>query len=304
MRAALLAAKTATRIPVICQLSYSEDGRTVTGTDPQSAAILLEAMGANIIGVNCSLGPEELVPVVKTLSENCTCPISVLPNAGMPYLKDGQTVFPMGPEDFGKWGVKLLEAGAPYLGGCCGTTPEHIRHLARAVKGCSLPERKLPAKKLWLTSRSKSVCIDKNLPTRLIGERINPTGKKKCKEALLAGKTSCKTCCAASRTLVYCTSGGRYYHSKTNCSGMENASAVTLSEALVLGKQACPTCKPLSVNTSSSSAESQASDYYVYATVNGKYYHIKSNCSGMSGAQKITLKQAITLGKSACPTCS
>ncbi|MBR1695949.1 MAG: homocysteine S-methyltransferase family protein, partial [Selenomonas sp.] len=88
MRAALLAAKDACDIPVICQLSYSEDGRTVTGTDPQSAAILLDAMGADIIGVNCSLGPAELVPIVKTLAENCTCPISVLPNAGMPYLKD------------------------------------------------------------------------------------------------------------------------------------------------------------------------------------------------------------------------
>ncbi|SHK38613.1 5-methyltetrahydrofolate--homocysteine methyltransferase [Selenomonas ruminantium] len=179
MRAALLAAKAACDIPVICQLSYSEDGRTVTGTDPQSAAILLDAMGADIIGVNCSLGPEELVPIVKTLAENCTCPISVLPNAGMPYLKDGQTVFPMGPEDFGKWGVKLLAAGASYLGGCCGTTPEHIRELAKALQDMPLPERRLPAKRLWLTSRSKSVCIDHSLPTRLIGERINPTGRKK-----------------------------------------------------------------------------------------------------------------------------
>ena len=179
MRAALLAAKDACDIPIICQLSYSEDGRAVTGTDPQSAAILLDAMGADIIGVNCSLGPEELVPIVKTLAENCTCPISVLPNAGMPYLKDGQTVFPMGPEDFGKWGVKLLEAGASYLGGCCGTTPEHIRELAKAVRNLPLPERRLPAKRLWLTSRSKSVCIDRKMPTRLIGERINPTGRKK-----------------------------------------------------------------------------------------------------------------------------
>ncbi|MCR5758307.1 MAG: homocysteine S-methyltransferase family protein [Selenomonas sp.] len=179
MRAALLAAKEASDIPVICQLSYSEDGRTVTGTAPQTAAILLEAMGADIIGVNCSLGPEELVPIVKILAENCSCPISVLPNAGMPYLQDGQTVFPMGPADFGQWGKKLLEAGASYIGGCCGTTPDHIRALAQSLKEQPLPKRKLPPKRLWLTSRSKSICIDKNLPTRLIGERINPTGRKK-----------------------------------------------------------------------------------------------------------------------------
>ncbi|MDD6381861.1 homocysteine S-methyltransferase family protein [Mitsuokella sp.] len=180
MRAALLAAKDAAPdIPVICQLTYSDDGRTVTGTDPQSAAIILSAMGADIIGVNCSLGPEQLVPIVKTLSENCSCPISVQPNAGMPQLVDGETHFPMGPEDFGSWGPKLLAAGATYLGGCCGTTPAHIRALAAALAGCAEPKRTARPQRLWLASRSKSVCIDQALPTVLIGERINPTGRKK-----------------------------------------------------------------------------------------------------------------------------
>lgn len=180
MRAALLAAKDAAPgVPVICQLSYSEDGRTVTGTDPQSAAIILSALGADIIGVNCSLGPEQLVPIVKTLAENCDVPISVQPNAGMPYLENGETVFPMTPADFGKWAGKLLEAGASFLGGCCGTTPAHIQALARAVKTLSQPQRPKRPHRLWLASRSKSVCIDKDLPTVLIGERINPTGRKK-----------------------------------------------------------------------------------------------------------------------------
>ena len=180
MRAALLAAKDiAPGIPVICQLTYSDDGRTVTGTDPQSAAIILSHMGADIIGVNCSLGPEQLVPIVKTLAENCDCPISVQPNAGMPQLVDGETHFPMGPEDFGSWGPKLLAAGATYLGGCCGTTPAHIRALREALEGQPEPERRPLPKRLWLASRSKSVCIDKDLPTVLIGERINPTGRKK-----------------------------------------------------------------------------------------------------------------------------
>jgi 5-methyltetrahydrofolate--homocysteine methyltransferase len=180
MRAALLASKEAApETPVICQLSYSEDGRTVTGTDPQSAAIILDAMGADIIGVNCSLGPEQLVPVVKILAENCNVPISVQPNAGMPYLENGQTVFPMGPDDFGTWAPKLLEAGATYLGGCCGTTPAHIQALAEALKDLKEPVRQPRSGKLWLASRSRSVCIDKDLPTRLIGERINPTGRKK-----------------------------------------------------------------------------------------------------------------------------
>lgn len=180
MRAALLAAKEAApKIPVICQLSYSEDGRTVTGTDPQSAAVILAAMGADIIGVNCSLGPEQLVPIVKTLAENCQVPISVQPNAGMPYLDKGETKFPMGAVEFGTWGRKLVEAGASFLGGCCGTTPEHIKELAKNVKNLAEPVRHNIKRQLMLASRSKTVVIDKDLPTRLIGERINPTGRKK-----------------------------------------------------------------------------------------------------------------------------
>lgn len=187
MRAGLLAAKDATNLPIICQLSYSEDGRTVTGTDPQTAAITLEALGADIIGVNCSLGPKELVPIVKTLAENCSVPISVLPNAGMPRLENGRTIFPMGPEEFASWGAKLVAAGATYLGGCCGTTPAHIKALAAAVKDLPLTERKSPDNRLRLTSRSKTVIIDKDLATTLIGERINPTGRKKLAEEIKNG---------------------------------------------------------------------------------------------------------------------
>lgn len=177
MRTALLAAHDACNLPIICQLSYSEDGRTVTGTDPQSAAVILQAMGAAIIGVNCSLGPEQLVPVVKTLAQNCRVPVSVQPNAGMPYLDGGVTKFPMDAKTFGSWGVKLVEAGATYLGGCCGTTPDHIRELSSAVKNLQPAPRRFNWP-LMLASRSKTVVVDKN-STTLIGERINPTGRKK-----------------------------------------------------------------------------------------------------------------------------
>ena len=182
MRAALLAVHDACNLPVICQFSYSEDGRTVTGTDPQSAAILLEAMGASVIGVNCSLGPEQLVPIVKTLAENCSVPVSVQPNAGMPYLENGETKFPMDAVNFGRWAPKLIESGATYLGGCCGTTPDHIRELAKAIKSFKYDLTDTSQQHnnmLRLTSRSKTVTIDKSLPTVLIGERINPTGRKK-----------------------------------------------------------------------------------------------------------------------------
>ncbi|TCS81864.1 homocysteine S-methyltransferase family protein [Pectinatus cerevisiiphilus] len=188
MRAALLAAKDAAPgIPVICQMSYSEDARTVTGTDPQTAAITLEAMGADIIGANCSTGPEELLPIVKILAQNCKCPISVQPNAGMPHLINGKTIFPMHPADMGKWAPKLIEAGATFIGGCCGTTPAHIAAIKEAVSGLADPVRSPLPHRLALTSRTKTIFIGTDLPTRLIGERINPTGRKKLAAEIKAG---------------------------------------------------------------------------------------------------------------------
>ncbi len=187
MRAALLATREACTLPVICQLSYSEDGRTVTGTDPQTAAITLDALGADIIGINCSLGPEQLVPLVKILAENTDKPISVQPNAGMPHLENGRTVFPMSPADFGQWAPRLIAAGATYIGGCCGTTPAHIAAIAAAARECAEPVRAPLPRRLRLTSRSKTICIDKELPTVLIGERINPTGRKKLAAELREG---------------------------------------------------------------------------------------------------------------------
>ena len=188
MRAAILAVKEACNLPIISQFSYAEDGRTVTGTDPQTAAIILEAMGAAVIGVNCSLGPSQLVPIVKKLSESANVPISVQPNAGLPYLENGKTKFPMDAETFGRWAEKLIEAGARYIGGCCGTTPNHIRELCKNIKEIKIPEREKKRRKLYLASRSRTIEIDKEKETVLIGERINPTGRKKLGGEIREGK--------------------------------------------------------------------------------------------------------------------
>jgi len=178
MRAALLAAKAASRKPVICQLSFGADGRTLTGTDPRTAAVVLEAMGADVIGANCSLGPAQLLPVVAELAAACRLPVSVQPNAGMPELTDGRTVFPMGPAEMGEWAPRLVAAGAAYLGGCCGTTPEHIS----AIKAALGPQARAAARtadtRTALASRSQTVYLGAGLPTVIIGERINPTGRK------------------------------------------------------------------------------------------------------------------------------
>lgn len=179
MRVALLAAKAATSKPVICQMSFGSDGRTVTGTDPQTAAIILEALGADIIGANCSLGPSQLLPIAQTLARTTSLPISIQANAGMPQLIQGQTVFPMQPEEMAQWVPQLLAAGVSYIGGCCGTTPEHIQALRREVDkfGRTSPKRFVPASTA-LASRSKTVYLGPSFPTAIIGERINPTGRK------------------------------------------------------------------------------------------------------------------------------
>jgi len=178
MRAALLAGKAATSKPIICQLSFDADGRTVTGTDPRTAAITLEALGASVIGANCSLGPAELLAVVETMAQSCNLPISVQPNAGMPELVNGQTIFPMQADEMATWIPKLTAAGATFIGGCCGTTPLHIKTIRQVVD--SLPKESQRSQHSFtaLTSRTRSVFLGPRYCPVIIGERINPTGRK------------------------------------------------------------------------------------------------------------------------------
>jgi 5-methyltetrahydrofolate--homocysteine methyltransferase len=190
MRAALLAAKAATRKPVICQLSFDADARTVTGTDPQTAAIILEAMGANVIGANCSLGPAQLLPIVELLAQTTKLPISIQPNAGMPKLINGETIFPMGPAEMATWVPKLIAAGASYIGGCCGTTPKHINAMKETIVKSGLTHQlqyQPNSKFVALTSRSKTIYLGAGYPTAIIGERINPTGRKELAADIRSG---------------------------------------------------------------------------------------------------------------------
>lgn len=133
MRAALTAAKAACSLPVICQMSYSEDGRTITGTDPAAAAILLDAMGADVIGANCSVGPDKLLEAAKQMARVTDKPLIIQPNAGMPVLDGNTTRFPLAPEDMAPYIARFAEAGVTFAGGCCGTTPAHIRAMREAM---------------------------------------------------------------------------------------------------------------------------------------------------------------------------
>ena len=187
MKAALLAAKSACHLPVICQMTYAEDGRTITGTDPKGAVILLDAMGADIIGANCSVGPDKLLEAAKQMVPYTNKPIIIQPNAGMPVLEHGETHFPLTPKDFGTIAPEFAKAGVSYLGGCCGTTPDHIHALVEALDGVDVPA-KAPVKPFTaLTSRTQTVFIGDNYAPVKIGERINPTGRKKMREDLKNG---------------------------------------------------------------------------------------------------------------------
>lgn len=186
MRAALLAAKAACDLPVFCQMTYEANGRTVTGTDPATAAIVLDKLGAAVIGANCSLGPEQLLEVVKIYHQYTEKPISIQPNAGLPIFQNGETLFPMTPEEMAHWAPKLIEAGASYLGGCCGTTPLHITAMKEACQSLTPPKAK-QSKGLWLSSRTRNLPLGHQFAPRLIGERINPTGKKALAQSLRDG---------------------------------------------------------------------------------------------------------------------
>lgn len=180
-KAAVLAAKENSDLPIFVTNVYGTDGRLLTGATPEVMAAMLEGLGVDALGINCSLGPDKMLPIVERLADATSLPIIVNPNAGLPKTVDGQTVFETDADTFSDLMGELASAGGCILGGCCGTTPEYIKKTVEKTK--DIPYR-LPngGKKTVVTSYSKAVTIG-NEPI-LIGERINPTGKPKLKGAL------------------------------------------------------------------------------------------------------------------------
>ncbi len=188
-KVAVMAAKRVCHLPVIAMMTFGEDLRTMLGTDPESAAIVLEAAGADGVGANCSLGPDRILQVVERMARVTPLPLVARPNAGIPRVQDGRTVFPITPEEMANFALRFLEAGVSILGGCCGTTPAHIRAIAPIVKGKPPKERSLTPS-LRLASRTRSVFIGYGRPPLMVGERINPTGRKALSAELKEGKFS------------------------------------------------------------------------------------------------------------------
>ena len=212
-KAAVLAAVESTTLPVFATMTFGEDGRTFLGTTPAIAATTLSALGASAVGLNCSLGPTELAPLVGELAPHDRALVMAQPNAGLPRIQDGETVFDVGPDEFARAMEAILDAGATVVGGCCGTTPAHIAALSALLDARPLPAvepsaprviqsersepKDLPAPSIpnplyrpafAVTSAQQMVSLPAGEPRiAVIGERINPTGKKKLKAALQVG---------------------------------------------------------------------------------------------------------------------
>ncbi len=188
-RAALIAVKELTDAFTIVTMTYEPDGRTLNGTTPEAALVTLQSLGADAVGANCSTGPAEMLTLMKRLKAISRVPLVAKPNAGMPAIVDGRTVFPMGPEDFASFAGAFAEAGINLMGGCCGTTPEHIRLLSDKIKNL----KPLPAAEdipVTLSGAREALVLRRGSSLKVIGERINPTGKKKLQQELLAGEIS------------------------------------------------------------------------------------------------------------------
>lgn len=193
-RAAVIAVKETCNLPVMVTLTFNEDGRTLYGTDPGTAALVLNALGVAAVGVNCSTGPGKMVDIVRKMAAYADIPVAAKPNAGLPQLdSDGNTVYDLEPDGFAEEMLALARAGADILGGCCGTTPAHIQALCSLLEGKSLIDnvsftaRKGNVKRRALSTERNVLDIELDGSFLVVGERINPTGKKALQAELSEG---------------------------------------------------------------------------------------------------------------------
>ena len=179
-KAAVLAVKENTNLPVFCTMTFDEDGRSFTGCTPESMVATIGGLGVDAIGVNCSLGPKQLLPIVKKITKMATIPVIVQANAGLPNIIGEQAYYDIDEKEFYSGVVEFINSGARIIGGCCGTNPNFIKYISDNIKDIELHKTEIDYKCI-VCSPSKFIEIDK--PT-VMGERLNPTGRKSLKEAL------------------------------------------------------------------------------------------------------------------------
>ncbi len=186
LKAAVVAAKENSKLPIFATMSFEENGTTFFGACVESMVATLEALGVSALGVNCSLGPRQLAPIVKRILAAAHIPVLVQPNAGLPVIRDGKTAYDITAEEFAACAREFVAEGVRFIGGCCGTTPEYISLTRAAIEGLS-PVRPNAPRRTIICSPSKTVCFDDGIT--VIGERLNPTGKKALQAALRAHDT-------------------------------------------------------------------------------------------------------------------
>lgn len=174
LKAAVIAVKENSDLPIITSMIFDESGRLLTGGDVKSAVAMLEGLRVDAIGFNCGLGPKQMIPLVKELRECTSLPILVMPNAGLPESVDGKTVYNVSPDEFAQDMREIAKLGVSILGGCCGTTPKHI---AKMIELCKDIPDNVPEKKNDTVVCSYSSAVTIGEKPVVIGERINPTGK-------------------------------------------------------------------------------------------------------------------------------
>ena len=181
VKAAVLAAKENTKLPVFVTMIFDENGKLLTGGDVPGVVAMLEGLRVDALGMNCGLGPKQMLPVLKEVMKYTSLPVIVKPNAGLPKQKDGVAYYDVEPEDFAKTMKEIALLGGCVIGGCCGTTPEHIRAMADSCRGIEVIP---PVKKHMTVVSSYGRAVEIGDKPVIIGERINPTGKKRLKQAL------------------------------------------------------------------------------------------------------------------------
>ena len=181
LKAAVLAAKENTSLPVFATTIFDERGKLLTGADVPSVVALLEGLRVDAFGINCGMGPEQMIPILEQITKYSSLPVIVKPNAGLPKQKNGQTYYDVSPEEFAEVMKKIVEMGAVVIGGCCGTTPDHIKAMADACR--MIPIKPVEKKNFTMVS-SYGQSVFLGTGSKVIGERINPTGKKRFKQAL------------------------------------------------------------------------------------------------------------------------
>lgn len=174
-------------IPIVTQMSFSQEGRTSLGVAPASLAVVMEGLEVEVVGTNCGTGPQGVLDAIEEIAKHTNLPLSAQPNAGFPAYYEGRTIFTSTPEYFEKFALESLKKGVKMIGGCCGTTPEHIKAISNVAKGKEVIGKRSVSLPLRLASRGKVVEIGEGKPV-IIGERINLFNKPALKEEIISGK--------------------------------------------------------------------------------------------------------------------